>query len=176
MAGFYICAGMQLWKGSEYSKIPCMPSFCVSSIAQGSEYAWSTFHRVLKKPPTQSWPFFPKSGHFFRFSKSRGGFPSICVPVSVPEYASISLNMNTYYWRRLHKLFWLCQDFEYAWSSYMFDRLLKIPRVLNKPRFRIWYGCICKDYREFRICLTMALYASITPENASICLNIPQYA
>ena len=56
MAGFYICTGMQLWKGSEYSKIPCMPSFCVSSIAQGSEYACSTFHRVLKKPPVLNIP------------------------------------------------------------------------------------------------------------------------
>ena len=45
---------------------------------------------------TQSGPFFPKSGHFFRFSKRAGEaspLPPSCAPVIVAEYALISLNM-----------------------------------------------------------------------------------
>ena len=50
-----------------------------------------------------------------------------------------------------------------------------MPQVLNDPGFRIWHGCICKSYAEFRIFLIMTPYASVTPEYASICLNVPQY-
>ena len=86
----------------------------------------------------------------------------------------------------------------------MFDRLLKIPWVLNKRGFWLWHGCICKCYAEFRICLIMVPYASMPhmpvisfnmceqgwilmnflnmPENARIkcsdyikALNMPQY-
>ena len=79
---------------------------------------------------TQSGPFFPKSGHFFRFSKKRG----CCALVSVAEYVSIFLNISKCPWKWLNKLFWPCQGSEYAWSSYIFDKLL-IPWVLNVPRF-----------------------------------------
>ena len=44
----------------------------------------------------QSGPLFPKSGHFFRFSKSAGEASPLspsCAPVSVVEYASVSLNI-----------------------------------------------------------------------------------
>ena len=122
------------------------------------------FHILFK---TQSGPFFQKSGNFF--------LPS-CAPVSVAEYASIFLNMPKYPWKWLNKLLWLCQGSEYASSSYMFGRLLKMPSVLNKPEFWIWHGCICKGYGEFWICLIMAPYPSITLEYASIYLNVPQYA
>ena len=128
---------------------------------------------------TQSTLFFPKSGHFFWFpKKTRVASPllSSSGPVSVAEYASISLDMTKYYWKCLTKLFWLCQGSEFAWSSYMFDRLLKMPRVLNKPGFRIWHGCICKGYAEFQICLIMAPDAPIMPKHDSICLNVPHYA
>ena len=47
-----------------------------------------------------------------------------------------------------------CQSSEYTWLSYMFDRLLKMPQILNKP--------------EFQICLIMTSYASIMPEGTSI--------
>ena len=40
----------------------------------------------------------------------------------------------------------------------------------------IWNGCICKDYTEFWICLSMAQYATTMLEYASVCLNAPQYA
>ena len=103
---------------------------------------------------TQSGPFFPKSGNFL--------LPS-WTPVSVAEYASISLNMSKYPWKWLNKLFWPYQGSEYACSSYMFGIILKMPSVLNKPGFWTWHGCICKGYTEFRICLILAPYVSITP-------------
>ena len=88
---------------------------------------------------------------------------------------TISLNMPKYPWKCLKKLFWLCQGSEYAWSSYMFDRLLKVPPILNKRVFWIWHGCICKGYVEFQICLIVDPYTSIMPEYAWICLNMAQY-
>ena len=115
---------------------------------------------------TQSGPFFPKSGNFF--------LPG-CASVSVDEYTSVSLNMPKYPWKWLNKLFWLCQGSEYACSSYMFGRLLKMPPVLDKPGF--WYGTIVyarvTESSEY-VCL--APYASVTPEYGSIFLNLPQYA
>ena len=102
---------------------------------------------------TQSGPFYPNWGHFFRFSKKTGeasSLPFSCVPVSVAEYASISLNMPKYHWKCLNKLF-LYQGSEYSWSSDKFDRLLKMPRVLNKPGLWIWHGYICKGYAEFHL-------------------------
>ena len=83
--------------------------------------------------------FFPKSGHFFRFSKSA---EETSTPVSVPEFASISLIMPNYPWTCLKRLFWLCHGSEYAWSTCMFDRLLRIALVLNKPGFSIWHACM----------------------------------
>ena len=46
----------------------------------------------------QSGPFFQKSGHFWIFKKGRGDLPAppSYEPVSVAEYASISLNMPKY--------------------------------------------------------------------------------
>ena len=65
---------------------------------------------------TQRWirtgPFFPKSGQVFRFSKSsRGGLPlpPSCAPVSVAEYATVTLNIPKYHWKCLKKLFWLAR-------------------------------------------------------------------
>ena len=49
---------------------------------------------------TQSGCLFPKSGNFLRFSKNgRDGlshFPSSCRPMSVTEYASVSLDIPKY--------------------------------------------------------------------------------
>ena len=45
---------------------------------------------------TQLWSFFPKSEHFFKFSKKAGEaspLPLSWAPVNGGEYASISLNM-----------------------------------------------------------------------------------
>ena len=52
--------------------------------------------------------------------------PPSCMPLSVAEYASISQNILQYPWKCLNKLCWACQDSEYAWSPYIFDRLLKM--------------------------------------------------
>ena len=111
------------------------------------------------------------------FKNGRGGVPfsPSCTPVSVAENESVFLNMPKYPWKYLNKLFSLCQGSEYAWSSYMFDKLLKMPLVLNEPGFWTWNCCKWKSYADFQICLIMASYASIMPEYDSICANIPQY-
>ena len=88
--------------------------------------------------------------------------------------------MHKYPWRCLNTLknvwinFWLSQSSEYARSSYMFDRVLKMSLVLNKPGFWIWHSFIEKGYAEFRVCLIMAPYASIMPEYALMSLNMPE--
>ena len=82
--------------------------------------------------------FLSKKRALFSIFKRAGEaspLPLIWVLVSVAEYALISLNMSTYPWKFLNKLFWLILGFECAWSSYMFDRLLKMPPFLNKPEF-----------------------------------------
>ena len=127
---------------------------------------------------TQSGSFFSKSAYFFRFLqrvKEVSPPPFSCAPVLVAEYLSVSLNMPKYPWKCLNKLFWLCQDSEHVWSSYMFDRRLKMPLVLNKPRFWISHGCICKGYADFQICLIMAPYASVMPQYALMSLNMPEH-
>ena len=123
--------------------------------------------------------FFQKLRHFLLiFKKDRRSFASSPsrVLVSAAEDALMLLNMPKYPWKCLNKLFWLCQDSEYTWSSYMFDRLFKMSQIINVPEFWVWHGCICKGYTEFRRCLKMVQYASIMPEYGSVCLNIPQYA
>ena len=111
---------------------------------------------------------------FFRFSKREGEAPRPsspnCTSVSdVGEYASISLNMPKYPWKCLNKLFWLCC--KYAWLSYMFDRLLKMPWVQNNEGLWTWHSCSCL----FRKCQIMAPYASVMPEYALIFHNMPEH-
>ena len=121
---------------------------------------------------TQSRPFFLKTGHFFQFSKSAGEaslLSTSCAPVSVAEYASISLNISELSFENP----WINYS-DYARALNMHDRLLKMPRVLNKPGFCIWHGCISKGYAEFGICLIMAPYTSVMPEYTWIYLIIPQ--
>ena len=86
------------------------------------------------------------------------------------------INISKYPWKCLNKMFWLCQGFEYTWSSYLFDKLWKMTRALIVSEFCIWQGCICKGYTEFWIWLNMVHYASKNPEYGSICLNVPQHA
>ena len=111
------------------------------------------------------------------------------------EYARIILNVSgqgrpplsqvahQYPWIFLNILenTWInCSDYaralKYAWSSYMFDMLLKMPWVLNMLGIWIWHGCICKGkgYPGFRICLIMAPYTSIMPEYYWISVNMPK--
>ena len=122
----------------------------------------------------QSVPFLPKSGHCFRFSKkSKGGnfsSPPSSTPVSVAEYASTSLNIPKYPWKCLSKTFRLYQGPQYTWSSYMFDKLLKMPQVLNKPGFWIWHSHMAQGLRRVR---NMSDYGSIRLNNAWIFFNIP---
>ena len=65
----------------------------------------------------------------------------------------------------------MCQGSKYAWSSNMFDRILKMSQVLKKQGFWIWHDCLCKGYIDFRIFLIMAPYTSIMPKYVSIYLN-----
>ena len=105
--------------------------------------------------------FFPKSKHFFRFSK-RGWEGIIAHPrvwINMHQYLWISLNIS----ENACIMFWLWQGSKYAWSSW----------VLDVPEFWILHGCICKGYTEFWICLKMAQYASIMPESVSVWLNVP---
>ena len=94
----------------------------------------------------------------------------------VAEFASISQNIAKHTWNCLNKLVWLCQGSKYAWSSYMFDRILDISHVLNTPWLWIWHSSICKCYKELSICLNMAQYPIHLPKNTSCCLSVPQYA
>ena len=107
---------------------------------------------------TQTGAFFSKSGHFFQFSKT----VVEASPLPIAECLSVWLNMHWYPWICLNILEnpWInCSNYacsQYAWSSYMFDRLLKMPQALNKPGFWVWHGFKCKGYAEFRIFLIMA--------------------
>ena len=70
--------------------------------------------------------FFPKSGLFKKFSKKGTGDPPHSY-FSLVGRLWIWMSMHYYPWISLN--IWLCQGPEYAWSSYMFDRVLKMPRV-----------------------------------------------
>ena len=130
----------------------------------------------LTQRPKQSGLFFPKSGHlspFSIFKKGKGSLsssPLVFAPVRVAEYAPVSLNITKYPWKCFNKLFWICQGSEYAWSSFMFDRLLKMPRILNKQGFWIWKRCICKGYAIFQYAWTWLNIA----ECPRICPKFPE--
>ena len=65
------------------------------------------------------------------------------------QYAVMSLNMDDqgwillkvpeYAWKCLNKLFWLGQGSQYASSSYILNRILRMPQVLYMPGF--WICC-----------------------------------
>ena len=92
------------------------------------------------------------------------------------EYASISMNIPKYPWKCSNNLFWPCQGSEYARSSNMFDRFLKILWVPNIPGFWVWHGCLCKDYIEFWICRNMSPYTLMSlsmSEHGWIMVDVP---
>ena len=95
----------------------------------------------------------------------------ICASVSVTEYASMYLNIHEYPWKCLNKLFWLCQGSAYAWSSYMFDKILKLLWVLNNQGYWIWDRCVFHHYAKFR----MPYFGSIRLNNAYVCLDMFKY-
>ena len=89
-----------------------------------------------------------------------------CMPVSVDEYASVSLNMTKYPWKCLHNVLtmpglWIC--------LVIILIQLGFEDALGSKCDRIWQGCICKCYTDLWIWLDMVQYASI-------CLNLHQYA
>ena len=125
-------------------------------------------------------------GTFSNFHYDQQGTPILplpsCMPVSVKEYPSKFLNIPKCPWKCLNQLFWLCPGSEYAWSPYMFNRLLKIPQILIVPGLWIWLISICKCYIsicKFRICLKMPEYV-LMPFNMLdhgwMLLNVHGYA
>ena len=44
--GFSICGKMQLWKGSEYSRIRNIQGSADASVTQGSEYTWTRLNNA----------------------------------------------------------------------------------------------------------------------------------
>ena len=129
-------------------------TFCSFILLDTLKNTFWTENLTLKWTHNQD--FFPKK------PGEASPIPLSCAPVS--------LNMPKYPWRYLKKLVLLCQGREDAWPSYMFDRILKMSRVLNKPEFWIWHGCICKGCAKFQICLIMAPNALLMPEYAPLCL------
>ena len=160
------CGTMSLWltfhKKNKKKKDPTGKHFGVFSPRYIKTAFWM---KNLTQRWTQSGPF-PRIIPLFLIFKKKGRWghlysppPPNCTPASAAEYASISLNIPKYLWKCLKKQSWLCHCYEDAWSSYMFNRILKMPWVLNVGRFWIWHHCICKGYAEFWICLNMVQYA-----------------
>ena len=114
---------------------------------------------------TQSGSFFENLNNLYRFTKkSRGGFPyalSSTAPVGVAEYVAIFLDIPNYSWKCLNKLFWLCQGSAFVWSSNMFNRLSRMPQVLNFPLNMAQYVSIMPEYDHDWILLSVTEYVWI---------------
>ena len=98
--------------------------------------------------------------------------------------------MPKYNWKCLNELSWLYESCEYAWSSYMLNRLLKMSQVYISQGFE--YGTVVYVYARVtqsselwlwfqtpQKCLNMPQYALISlnmPGHGWILLNIPEYA
>ena len=105
--------------------------------------------------------FLSKIRALFSVSK-RATWPPLSPPVAL-----------LWVWLNMHQYPWICLSIlENAGIN-----CSKYARVLNmRDHLTCLKGCICKGYAEFRICPIMTPYASVIPEYASVCLNIPQYA
>ena len=79
----------------------------------------------------------PTGKHFGNFSPRCSWNYILNGKFNIPEYPYISLKLP-------EQIVLTIQESEDAWSSSIFNRLLKMPRVLNRPGFWIWHGCICK--------------------------------
>ena len=114
---------------------------------------------------TQSGPFFSKIRAFF--STYKLPCPPSCMPVSVDEYTSVSLNIPKYPWKCLQNVLtmpglWIClvtlhirQAFEDA-SGSTCVRVLNMARLYMQGLHRV---------------LIKSEYGSICPNNVSVCLN-----
>ena len=78
----------------------------------------------------------------------------------MPACGWICINISKYPWKRLNKLFWLCQNSKYAWSPYIFNKLWKVPQILNMPG-------LYKQQELHRV-------PNIS-ENGTICLTMPEW-
>ena len=101
------------------------------------------YHLPVVETCLKKWllgPFVQNQGTFFDFQKRAGeAFPSPLVAclwmrLNVHQYSwIISLNVLENVWINS----WICQGSKYAWSSYMFDSLLRMTWILNVPCFWI---------------------------------------
>ena len=105
MTGFWICVRMQSWKGSEHSRIPNMPGFCICKLTQSFEYAWiwlndawincSVYGRVLNMPNQSFTGFWICSGYKYAevWNLARlwiwKGYTGCRIYLNKPEYALI---------------------------------------------------------------------------------------
>ena len=128
---FWIWVGMQLWKGSEYSRIPNTPDFCKCKryarfwmclnmaekslnkrfwLWQGSEYGWSKFQRVLNMHQVPNIPMlWIWQGCGYAKVTQGACWIYLNTPQHVlimPQYAWICLNNAEYAWICLQILGW----------------------------------------------------------------------
>ena len=103
----------------------------------------------------------PTGKHFSIFKKGMGRSPPLCLS-NILENA----------W---NKLFSLCQGFEYAWSSYLFNRPLKMPCILNVSEFWIYQssGTVLHARVMHRV-LNKSEYGSACACDAWTCLNMAE--
>ena len=130
-----------------------------------------TIKAFLSKIRTVFW-FSKRAGEAFHLLLS-------CAPVSMAEYASISLNMPKYPWKSLNKLFWLpglgiCMII----SPLYMQRLRRFPNMSDYYSIRRNNAWICLNMPQCpSICLSMSEYCWMSlnmPENAWI--NCSDYA
>ena len=119
--------------------------------------------------------FFQNLALLLIFKKGlRRSLPSLLFAcLIVAEYASISLNIPKCPWKRLNKLFWLCQGSKYALISYMFDRFLKVAQVLNIGSLVSEYGPLYMQ--GLHRVLDTSGYWSISLSNTWLYLDIPEH-
>ena len=189
MTGFWICVGTQLWKGSEYSMIPNIPVFLICkgytrfwicpNMAEVSRCALTTlnmheYSRLwLDKQSSEYARILNVSDAVHSMRSLTSYWAVIEANVSrtlaqriIPDCSWIGINML----KMLQQIFLATPGNEYTWSSYMFDRLLKISCALNKYARVLNMAVVCGRVTQFWICLTIWFNM---PQYAWICLNMP---
>ena len=135
--GFWICVRMQLWKSSEYSRIPSKKVsvyqrvaqdseyawiWLINALWQDSEYAWWTFHTVLNKPPILNMPGFTiwQDCEYARITQgAECAWISMNMLYLISQYAWICFNNAEHNWICRHNL--KKQSVKYVRTLNVFD-------------------------------------------------------